>query len=191
MDRWNVYITNEFVKNAFIKNHHYSFNHRSVMYNHSVTVMELSLKISEHVECEKNILAIWALLHDIWKTYRAAPEILHKDHEDFNLKMSESFLKSLKLSDEEYEKVCKLITYQSDSIEMKIIKDADALAMYYDKKLYMLWIERACENNLNSDIARKLGKFDKLNFNISKELWKPKLEQMRKDWDEYLKKFGS
>jgi hypothetical protein len=68
---------------------------------------------------------------------------------------------------------------------MKIIKDADALALCFDKMLYMLLIQRMCNNNLQNEIERKLNKYNNLFFEISKKLCKEKLEQMKYDWESY------
>jgi putative nucleotidyltransferase with HDIG domain len=180
--------TKDFVKRSFQENPHYSFNHWSIMYNHSVKVQGLAMKIAEEVKCDKTIASIGALLHDIGKTYKADLDTLHKDHEDFNLLVSEEFLKSLDLDESYLEQIRNVIRYKSDSIEMKVIKDADALALYFDKKLYMLWIEWALENDLKSEISRKLGKYESLNFEVSRRLGKSKLETMKKDWNEYKEK---
>ena len=180
--------TKEFVKYSFQENPHYSFNHWSVMYSHSVKVQELAMKIANKVECDKTIISISALLHDIGKTYKADPKTLHENHEKFNLIVSKKFLKSLGLNDSDFKKICDIISYNSESVEMKVVKDADALALYFDKKLYMLWIEWALESGYESSIKRKLEKYDNLNFEISRRLGKPKLEEMKKDWDEYQKK---
>lgn len=138
--------TKEFVKDAFKKNPHYSFNHWSIMYDHSVRTQELALKIADKITCDKTIVSICALLHDIGKTHKIDVKILHKDHQNFNLIVSEEFLKSLNLNNNDFKKVCDIIRYESDSTEMKIVKDADALALYFDKKLYMLWIAWVFEN---------------------------------------------
>lgn len=180
--------TKEFVKHSFQENPHFSFNHWSVMYDHSVNVQELAMKIAEEVECDKTITAIGALLHDIGKTHKADQKTLHKDHESFNLLVSDEFLKSLGLKENELNQIRDIITYKSNTVEMKVIKDADALALYFDKKLYMLWIEWAFENGFEFDIPRKLGKYNLLNFEISRRLGKSKLEAMKKDWNEYQRK---
>jgi len=185
--------TKAFVKAAFQANPHYSFNHWSVMYNHSVNVQKIAIKISEKIECNKTLVSLGALLHDIGKTYKADPKILHRDHEKFNLIVSETFLKSLNLSKKDYSKVCNLILHKSRSVEMKIIRDADALAMYFDKKLYMPWIEWAIKNQswCKSEIERKLNKYNHLNFTISRQLGKAPREKMKKDWNKFQQKHAS
>ena len=180
--------TNAFVKKAFQDNPHYSFNHWSVMYNHSVNVQELAMEIANDVVCNRLVTSIGALLHDIGKTYHADHETLHKTHESFNLIVTQEFLDKLGLISDELIQVRNLISYNSDSTEMKIIKDADALAMCFDKKLYMLWIEWAIKNVLTNDIKRKLDKYSMLHFDVSRRLAEPKLIEMKNDWDEYQRK---
>lgn len=186
-----VELTKAFVKNAFQENPHYSFNHWSVMYDHSVKAQELALEIAREVECNRTIVSIGALLHDIGKTYKADPETLHKNHESFNLAVSENFLDNLGLEADELRRIKDIILYQGDSLELKVIKDADALAMYSDKKLYMLWIKWALENGLDSEIKRKIDKFDRLNFEISRRLGGVSLKEMKKDWEEYQRSLNS
>lgn len=177
--------TDAFVKKAFQDNPHYSFDHWSVMYEHSVRVQELSMEIADEIECNRLVTSIAALLHDIGKTYHADPETLHQSHKSFNLAVARKFLDGLGLISADLEQIRELISYESGSIEMKIIKDADALAMCFDKRLYMLWIEWAVKKGLTGDIKRKLDKYDNLHFDISRRLAEPKLIEMKKDWDEY------
>ncbi|MFA7245383.1 MAG: HD domain-containing protein [Candidatus Magasanikbacteria bacterium] len=180
--------TDAFVKKAFQDNPHYSFNHWSVMYNHSVNVQNLSMKIANDIKCNELVTSIAALLHDIGKIYHADQKTLHKTHESFNLIVTKDFLDNLGLTSTELKQVRDLISYNSDSTEMKIIKDADALAMCFDKKLYMLWIEWAIKNGFTSDIQRKLNKYNNLYFDISRRLAEPNLIKMKNDWDKYQQK---
>ncbi len=182
MNRELIEKTKQFVKDSFTKHPHYSFNDWSVMYNHSVLTQEISLKIAQEVDCDKTLVSIGALLHDIGKTYEADPETLHKRHEEFNLLVSEEFLKSLNLQEEQLERLKEIVSYQDDSTEIKVIKDADALAFYADKKLYMLFIGWARQNNLEDSTQRKIDKFSKLNFEASKEIGEDWFKQMKKDW---------
>ncbi|MEA3344025.1 MAG: HD domain-containing protein [archaeon] len=175
----------EYVKKQFYEHPHFSFGDWKIMYNHSLKVEKIAMKISESVECEKLLVSIGSLLHDIGKTFEADEETLHYNHKDFNLRVSEGFLNSLKLSPEELEKIKRIISYEGNSSELKIIKDADALALYADKVLYMSYIKWAHENGLDSSIKRKLDKFSKLNFEVSKAIGKAWFEDMKKDWEEY------
>ena len=174
--------TEAFLKEKFQAHPHYSFNDWTVMYNHSLKVRDIALQIAEDVVCDKAIVVVGGLLHDIGKTYKADPETLHKRHEEFNLPVSEAFLDSLGLPTEQLQRIKEVVAHKSDSMEMRVIEDADALALYADKRLYTLFIQWAKENGLDDAIQRKLVKFSKLNFEKSKEIGKEWYEQMQKDW---------
>ena len=174
--------TEGFLAQEFQQHPHYSFNDWTVMYDHSRKVRDIASQIAEDMPCDKTVVAIGALLHDIGKTYEADPETLHKRHEEFNLPVSEQFLNSLSLPGEQLQRVKEVVSHKGDSVEMKIVEDADALALYADKRLYTLYIQWARENNLADAIQRKLNKFSKVNFERSRELGKEWYEQMKRDW---------
>lgn len=180
--------TEEFVKKSFINKPHFSFNDWTVMYNHSLLVRDLALEIANELDCNREVLSISALLHDIGKTQDADEETLHTNHAYFNLQISQDFIDSLNLSKKNMEKVKSIISYTSNSIEMDIIKDADAIALYKDKRLYMLFVQWANEKKLDWAIKRKLAKFNNLNFDISRIIAKPLFDQMKKEWEMYLEK---
>lgn len=178
--------TKEFMKKAFIDRPHYSFGHWSVMYDHSLLVQKIALQIAENIESDKLVVSIGALLHDIGKTFKTDPEILHKQHEKFNLKVCGKFLDNLGLTMKQSKKLKEILSYKSDSVELKIIEDADTLALYADKRLYMLYIEWASKKGLKKSIQRKIKKFYKLHFIDSKKLGKEWFEQIKKDWKKYM-----
>lgn len=171
-----------FVEEEFKKHPHHSFNDWMVMYNHSVRVRDLALQIGKEMSVDTLAIEIAALLHDIGKTYEADDETLHAHHEDFNLSVSEKFLDTLGLANEQLQEIKDLIAHKSDGREMQIIEDADALAFYADKRLSMLFIEWARARKLEKSIQKKIDKFSKLHFGISRQLGAEWYEQMKKDW---------
>jgi putative nucleotidyltransferase with HDIG domain len=172
----------EFVAQEFEKHPHYSFNDWRVMFDHSVKVKEIALVISETLSLDTTVVAIGALLHDIGKTYEADVETLHTQHEDYNLPVSEQLLNTIGLSEDQVQKLKQIISHKSDSLEMQVVEDADALALYADKRLYTLFITWARENKLDKAIQRKIDKFGKLHFEKSKKIGEEWFEQMKKDW---------
>lgn len=127
------------------------------------------------------------ILSDIGKTHKADEETLHREHESFNLPVSESFLNLLGIESGRLEKLKEVVSYVSESDEMKIIKDADALALPSDKRLYMLFIEWAHRKGLESSIQKKLDKQKKLRFEISREMAGNLFDTMRRDFEQYRK----
>ena len=182
MDQEIIIRTEVFLAQEFKAHPHYSFNDWAVMYNHSLKVRDIALKLAEDMPCDKIVVTIGALLHDIGKTYDTDAETLHKRHEEFNLPVSQGFLDSLGFPVEQLQKIKEVVAHDSDSTEMKVIEDADTLALYADKKLYTLYIQWARENNLSDAVQRKLDKFLRLNFEKSKAMGKEWYEQMKKDW---------
>lgn len=183
MNKAIIAAAEQFVAEQFRQHPHYSFNDWTVMADHSRTVKDLALTISAAIPVDRTVVAIGALLHDIGKTYPADAETLHTKHEDFNLVVSETFLNTLDLADAQRAQIKEIIQHRGDSLEMQIIEDADALALYADKRLYTLYIQWARENRLDAAIQRKLDKFEKLHFPISKEMGRPWYKQMKSDWD--------
>ncbi len=182
----------DFIKVQFQENPHFSYNDWTVMYDHSVMVKDLALQIAQSVpNVDIDVLAIGALLHDIGKTYKADPEVLAGQHQSFNLDISKSTLERLPLTESQLQKAEELVTFTSSSPEQGIIKDADAIALYLDKRLNMLFIEWAVANHLNSEIQRKIDKFSKIHNEAAKQLGHEAFEQMKKDWDAYIKEHAS
>ncbi len=180
--------TQKFVKEQFKKFPHFSFNDGRIMYAHSLRVKNLALKIARGTKANKTLVAIAALLHDIGKTKKANLEELHYNHEDFNLTQATPLIESLPLTKRDKKKLESLISFSKKSFELKILKDADTLALYEDKKLYTLYIKWAVKEKLWSSITRKVEKYNKLYFPISKKIGRPKLKRMIKMWNAYLAK---
>lgn len=174
----------------FMRYSHFSFNDWKIMYKHSKTVQKISKTISKKEKCDVELLEIGSLLHDIGKTHKGSDGQLHYHHENFNLIQARPLLKILKLDKRRLKKLENIIAYKSRCIEQKIIKDADALALYADKKLYTLYIKWALDEKLYSSIIRKLNKFKKLNFNTSKKIGKKWFEKMKKNWEIRTKKYN-
>lgn len=185
---YSIKTVRKFVKNAFKENPHHSFNDWRIMYNHSLTVESLVLKLAKHFDCNKTALSIGALLHDIGKTYQADPITLHEKHEELNLVVARDFLNKLGLDQATYKIIEEILTQKGNSNEMKIVKDADTMSLWKNKKFYMLLIQWLIKNDLQDSIKRKLGKFDNLNFEISKKISKKWYSRMKRDWQQYTNK---
>lgn len=177
--------TEVFVRKAFYNNPHHSFGDGSVIYEHSVRVKEFAMQIGGQVGANVQLVALGGLLHDIGKTYLADEETLHKRHEELNVVVADTLLTSLNLPNTESEKLRRLISHTDHSIEMEVIEDADALAFFSDKRLYMLFIDWAVKTNHLTTIKRHKEKYAHLHFPLSRELGRSAFIQMEKDWEDY------
>ncbi len=188
MSKQNLVITQEFIRKAFKANPHYSFDDWRIMYNHSCKVKDDAMKIAKKVGADEEIAGLAGLLHDIGKTKRISVNRLEAEHQDFNAEVSKSLLKILDLTSAQKKKLINIISYRSSSLEMKAVKDADATAFFRDKSIYTAFINWGYKNRKAKSVQKKIDKFYKLNFDVSKKMAKSHYDKMLVDWESRLKK---
>lgn len=162
----------DFLYDRFQKFPHYSFGDGNIMYEHSLQVHNFATKLAHKIKANLMVVELCAIFHDIGKTLDLDHEILERDHEVLGWKVVKEFLNSQKLSNEDLSKIESFFNAE-DSVERNIVKDADIIAFYADKRLqkeYLTWAKQQGEPRNNELIQKKWGKFDKLNFKESKEI---------------------
>lgn len=174
--------TKNFVKHSFQENPAYSFNNWMIMYEHSVMVKDIALQIAESVPCNKDLLAIEALLHDIGKVYKADSKFLHKHHAELGYKVAKEFVRQLVLSDSDQKELEAFLKGKTNSTEGKIVKDADIIAFFCDYKLQEAFKIWADVEELSDELQRKADKIDKLEYTSSKEIAERFYVEMKKRW---------
>lgn len=184
----NLEIAEDFIKKAFKANPHYSFDDWRIMFNHSVKVKEDAMKIAKKIGADRQIAGLAGLLHDIGKTKRISVDRLEAEHQDFNAQVSAPLLKKLDLTTAQKNKIVSIISYKTNSKEMKAVKDADAIAFFRDKVIHTAFINWATKNNKITSIDKKLNKFYKLNFAASRNMGKNSYQSMLKRWQPKLKR---
>lgn len=174
--------TKLFVFEEFEANPHYSFGDGTIMYQHSLHVLDFALELASEFTCDKTVVTLEALLHDIGKTYKADEETLHAKHHELGWKVCEKYLKSLKLTSEQMEELKKFFEKKTDSVESRIVKDADVIAFFADPRLhtkFKLWAE---DRGKTDELSRKLAKFDSLHFSASKQLAQVHYDKLKQKW---------
>jgi len=176
--------TKQFVKDSFIKNPKFSFNDWTIMYNHHLFVLDLSLKISKNLDKNYDplVLQVGALLHDIGKAYKADEKTLVEKHAFLGWEVSKEFLEKLDLKLEQLKKIQEIWEKDKTNTEKQIIEDADTLIFYIDKKLSQIYKKWAIERKYREGMQKKIDKFNSLHFEYSKKIGKPLLEEFKKHW---------
>lgn len=182
MKQTTVNRVEKFVKDSFIGNPGYSFGDWRIMYEHSLKVKDMALQIAERVECDKEVLAIEAWLHDIGKVYKADQKILREHHTELGYDVAKDFLSELNLSEQQTRKLEAFLRGKTESLEGRIIKDADIIAFFLDEKLQKAFKSWADKQALLNEMQRKADKFNRLEFGISKEIARPLYEEVKKRW---------
>ncbi len=179
----STYLTKRYLRQAFISNPSYSFNDWRIMYRHGVMVMKLARKITSDIDCDMTVVMIGALLHDIGKTFRADEQTLHAKHDTLGYEMSKDFLATLHLTTQQHERLKNILSGPDDSVEKKIIEDADAIAFFVDKKLQTVFKNWADKNQMVNEMQRKLNKFTALHFDVSKQIAQPYYQTTKERWN--------
>lgn len=175
--------TREFLENAFIENPHFSFGNWRIMYNHSLLVLKFALGIAEEIDCDKLVLSVGSLLHDIGKAYKADEQLLREKHEELGYEISQKFLEKFNFSDEQRLKLKDIFLGDGKSVERQIIKDADIVAFFADERLQKALKSWADKRGLTNELQRKLDKVRLLHFGVSKKIAEPFYKEMKKRWD--------
>jgi putative nucleotidyltransferase with HDIG domain len=175
-------LVKEFVKSSFRNNSAYSFGDWRIMVEHSMKVGDFAVQIAREISCDVELLTIEALLHDIGKTYPANPKILRQQHSGLGYKVAGNFLSRLRLSQERTDKLEEFLLGNLDTIEGRIIKDADIIAFYSDEKLQRALKVWGDHEGLSDELQRKADKMEKLQFDVSRQIAKPLYEKMRTQW---------
>lgn len=152
------------------------------MYDHSILVMNLSLQIGQGMDCDKTVLSIAALLHDIGKTVKADEETLRKQHAELSAETSKEFIENLKITEHQKKQILQILQKQGNCIEQKIIHDADIVAFFSDEQLQNAFQKWAEEKGLKTELKRKLDKFNDIQFTQSKNLAKDGFDKLSEKW---------
>lgn len=172
----------EFIRESFQGNPDYSFGDWTIMYKHSLKVKETALQIAKSVECDKELLAIEALLHDIGKVYRANSKMLRKHHAKLGYKVAGKFVEQLDLSRQMKKELMTFLKGRKGSIEGQIVKDADVVSFFSDVKLQKAFKNWAEKEGLRAELQRKANKINELEFDVSKKIAWPFYEKMKRRW---------
>ena len=178
-----INIAKRFVEKSFKQNPHYSFDNWKIMYNHSLLTYEISQQICKEIECDKLVVALGSLLHDVGKSYKTDENTLMLKHRELGYIVCKDFLDSIRLTKEQKEKIKVFFFDKGRNIEKAVIEDADIVAFYKDKKLQDVFRKWAIEKELESELKKKLDFFTELKFDVSKKLAEPFYKNTKK----YLK----
>ncbi|MEK7620113.1 MAG: HD domain-containing protein [Patescibacteria group bacterium] len=178
----NVERADQFLKSAFENNPSYSFGEPSIMYNHSRRVRDMALEIAASVPCDRELLEILALFHDIGKAYDADEQTLRERHDELGYEVTKDFLPQLKLTDEQRHKLVDFLKGTFNSIESTIIKDADIIAFFTDPILQQELKDWGDSRGLPNELQRKAEKISKLSLQASKAIAEPLYNAYIKTW---------
>ncbi|MFH1509822.1 MAG: HD domain-containing protein [Candidatus Nealsonbacteria bacterium] len=149
---------------------------------HFVSVVEYATQLANKLEVDKEVVLIASWLHDIGSIMNG-----REDHHITGSEIAEKKLKELNYPPEKIELVKKCILNHRgsqdsnrESLEEKIVADADAMSNFNNIpgifKAAFIYENKTQEGAKESVKQKLINKWNKLHFDDSKEIIKPKYE---------------
>jgi len=177
----------EFIHREFLARPHFCFNDGELMYQHTLHVLRFAEQIlsgsGSEFDCDSQVVKVWALLHDIGKTYQADEQTLDDIHEELGYEVSKELIQELSLTQTQKNLLKDMFLKSNASNEKKVVKEADKLAFLVDpllQKVYKEWAERL--GTPERFLKKPDNTFNRLTFTIGKKLGKPLLIETKKRW---------
>lgn len=135
-------------------------------WRHAFMVREFALMLQEKVGGDKDIIEISALLHDIGKAKLLAP-----GHEKISGELTEQFLRKIDFNESQIYTIIECIKYENfDSVEAKILRSADSMALIMDAKGQKWYFTKVLGDDKEKILNELEKSFSEIEFDIGKEL---------------------
>ena len=132
-------------------------------WKHAFLTRNFALMIQKVVGGDKDVVEASALLHDIGKA-----ELLGPNHEEISAKFARGFLKRINF--DKIKQVMKCIRYKNfESIEAKILRSADSMALIMDTEGQKWYFKNILKNN-KARILKELKKsYSEIGFDLARK----------------------
>jgi putative nucleotidyltransferase with HDIG domain len=136
-------------------------------WKHALLVRHYALMIQQKVGGDLDIVEAAALLHDIGKAKKLAP-----DHEEIGAQMVSKFLNSIGFAPDIIGTITECISYQNfKSLEARILKSADSVSLIMDASGGKEWyFENILENDNNRIRAELQKSYSEIEFDFARKL---------------------
>ena len=148
-------------------------------WKHAFMVREFALMIQKRVSGDKDIIETSALLHDIGKAKLLGPE-----HEAISAKLAKEFLEKINFNKHKIKQIIECIKYKNfESIEAKILRSADSMALIMDEQGQGWYFENILKNN-KERILREIEKsYSEIEFDFSKKFVEKTYQKLVKKYE--------
>ena len=152
---------------------------KNFYWKHAFMVREFALIIQKRVGGDKDIVEISALLHDIGKA-----ELLGPKHEEISTKLAKEFLEQINFNKDKIKQILECIKYENfESIEARILRSADSMALIMDKEGRKWYFENILKNN-KERILKELGKsYFEIEFDFAKKFVEKTYKKLVKKYE--------
>jgi len=137
-------------------------------WKHAFMVREFALMLQQKIGGDKDVIETSALLHDIGKAKLLAP-----GHEKISGELAEQFLQKINFDKIKISKIIDCLKYENfDSIEAKILRSADSMALIIDINGQKWYFAKVLGNDKKKILEELKKSFSEIEFDIGKEFVK-------------------
>jgi len=148
-------------------------------WKHAFMVRKFALMIQERVGGDKDIVEVSALLHDIGKAKLLAPE-----HEEISAVLSKEFLEKMDFDKNKIQRIIECIKYKNfKSIEAKILRSADSIALIMDKNGQKWYFENILKNNKERIVKELKKSYSEIQFDFAKRFVEKTYKKLIKKYE--------
>jgi len=134
-------------------------------WKHAFQVREFALMIQEKVGGDRDVVIASALLHDIGKA-----KLLALGHEKISAKLSKEFLEKIGFDKNKIQKVVNCVKYKNfESIEARILRSADSIALIMDGKGQKWYFKNILKNNKEKILKELEKSYSEIGFDFAEK----------------------
>jgi putative nucleotidyltransferase with HDIG domain len=148
-------------------------------WKHAFQVRDYALLISKDLGGDKDVIEVSALLHDIGKS-----ELLAPGHEIISSILAKEFLENINFDSNKIPLILKCIEYENfDTLESKILRTADSMALIMDKEGQEWYFENILKNDQERILEEVKNSYKEIEFDIAKDI-------VRENYNRLIKKYS-
>lgn len=147
-------------------------------WKHAFQVSRFALMIQGKVGGDRDVVRTSALLHDIGKAKLLAPS-----HEKISAKLSKEFLEKIRFNKNKIQNVVNCIKYKKfESIESRILRSADSMALIMDKKGQKWYFKNILKNNKERILKELEKSYSEIEFDFAKKFVEKTYKKLVKNY---------
>lgn len=150
-------------------------------WKHALQVRNFALIIQEKVGGDEDVVEASALLHDVGKA-----KLLGSGHEEISAELAQEFLKELNFNDNKIKQIAKCVKYENfDSVEAKILRSADSMALIMDKPGRRWYFENVLNNNKEKILEEIKKSYSEIKFEFARDMVEDTYKKLIEKYEQY------
>ena len=148
-------------------------------WKHAFMVRKFALMIQKRVGGDKDVVEASAFLHDIGKAKLLGPK-----HEEISAKLAKEFLEKINFDKNKIQQIVESIEYENfESIEARILRSADSMALIMDEEGQRWYFENILKNNKERILKELKKSYSEIEFDFAKKFVEKTYKKLVKKYE--------